>query len=192
MKKLIGGLCLTVAAGAAIAGITGASQDAAATKPVSAVLGGLERSSLFVSAAARVDLDRHADGARPWILFVPSDRALRSEGSAFLLETVLPAPANEERLAAVIGYHLVPGARFDAVASSGETTLHTASGQPLVLERLDATWRVDGHVAVLDTMSVGDGTVVVVDRLLWPSDPPRAASASSERGGPHSGREHGK
>jgi uncharacterized surface protein with fasciclin (FAS1) repeats len=103
------------------------------------------------------------------IAFLPSDKALVNEGSAFLLDNVLLTDANAGRLTDLVRHHIVR-ARRDAPKLNGRDQLQTLAGVPLVVTRVGTGLLVDCCAVVTDRIAAENGVVYVVDRLLWPRD----------------------
>jgi len=100
-----------------------------------------------------------------FIVFVPSDRALANEGSAFLLDSVLLTDANAGRLADLVRHHIVR-ASGGAIAPGGNDELQTLAEVPLALVRVGGGLVVAGYAVVTDRIATGNGVVYIVDRLL--------------------------
>ncbi len=127
-----------------------------------------ERLTMFANALEQSGVERSIGPSEEWTLFVPSDVALRNEGSAFLLEIVLLAEGNAERLGDVVGHHLLRGQRLDLGVQAESLVATSAAGTPLVIEPVGAGTRIDGHAIVVDRVDAGSGVIYVIDRILWP------------------------
>ncbi len=167
MRKLIA-LALVVASTAG--GLSAlAKVGSAPDTPVdvaSAVRGSGEL-GLFAGVLRDTDVNATLRSDSGWTLFVPSDSALRNEGAAFLLEEVLRAPANAGRLLDLAKSHVVKGT-LSARELEDRVDVPTLAGARLSIERVGEGLRVGGHAMVVDRVETANGTVYVVDRLLWP------------------------
>ncbi len=167
MRRMAIAGVLTSAALVAAAGAAQRPANAPSASVADAVAGDA-RLSLFAGALRQSEVGATVEREEAWTLFAPADRALRNEGSAFLLETVLVVPENGERLDDVLGHHLVRGTRLDLDADPESEVVTSASGTALAFERVGSGLRIDGHAVVIDRIDAGKGVVYVIDRMLWP------------------------
>ena len=114
-----------------------------------------------------------ASGLRPAIgqqgaftLFLPSDEVLEREGSAELLRGVYLTPGNRARLADLLAYHIVPGQKI-TLAATDPFDVTTLSGDILSIERDGERSLLNGHIAVIRSIDLGDAVVHLVSGLLW-------------------------
>jgi len=141
-----------------------------------------KRVSLFARAADRAGLTAALKGPGRYVLFIPSDKAMANEGSAFLLKSVLLTEQNAGRLADLVRHHVI---RAEAsVDLAGDVDLQTLAGVPLEVARVGNGHLVAGHAAIVDRIEADNGVIYVVDRLLWPRDPrwESGASVTAKRG----------
>ncbi|HEX9906426.1 MAG TPA: fasciclin domain-containing protein [Propylenella sp.] len=100
-------------------------------------------------------------------LFLVSDKAMRDEGSAFLLEKVLLTKYNQGRLFELMSYHV----SFDSLLLpdeiQGEVKVSTSSEACLPVYRLGTGIRVGPEAVVTGVKRIDSGIVYVIDRLLW-------------------------
>ncbi len=122
---------------------------------------------LFAGVLRDADVNAILQRDQGWTLFVPSDSALRNEGSAFLLEDVLRTPANAGRLLDLAQSHVVRGT-LEARDLEDRVHVPTLAGARLSIERVGDGLRVGGHAMVVDRIETANGMIYVVDRLLWP------------------------
>jgi uncharacterized surface protein with fasciclin (FAS1) repeats len=100
-------------------------------------------------------------------MFMPSDEALKNEGTAFLLDTVLIAKRNKQRLDHVMSYriyfdeHLVP----EAIST---LELRARNGECLLVYRAGTAIRVGPEAVVTKHLPADNGIIFVIDRLLLP------------------------
>ncbi len=125
-----------------------------------------EQVRIFESAFELAGLKPLVDEGKSFTLFVPSDFALRIEGTAGLLQGVYATPRNRERLIDLMHYHYVPDRKLD-LASIDATEVRTQSGEALSLERRGYDIFLNGHIRVMDSIDLGRGTVHIVSGLLW-------------------------
>jgi len=100
-------------------------------------------------------------------LFVVSDKAMRDEGSAFLLEKVLVTRYNQQRLLNFMSYHTYFGAPLLQNDILREISLNPGTGPCLTVYRAGTSIRVGPESVVTDVKLVDSGIIYVIDRLLW-------------------------
>jgi len=100
-------------------------------------------------------------------LFLISDKALRDEGSAFLLGTVYMTNGSRRSLFNLMSYHVSFGAPLLPDEISHEVKLGMSEGACLPVWKLGAGIRVGPEAVVTDVQRVDNGVVYVIDRLLW-------------------------
>jgi uncharacterized surface protein with fasciclin (FAS1) repeats len=122
---------------------------------------------IFSAALKRADLWDRITSELGVTLFLISDRAMRAEGSAFLLGDVLVTPSNQERLVDLIAYHVSFAGPLPPEDIGGEVMLRTSGGACLAVFRLGTGLRVGPEAVVVDVKHVDTGIVYVIDRLLW-------------------------
>lgn len=122
---------------------------------------------LFARAAVKTGLDGMLKGPGRFILFIPTDRALAAEGSAFLLDRVLLTESNAGRLADLVRHHVVRTGN-QGPQLPGDVELNTLADVPLAVTHVGHGLMVDGHAAVTGRIVADNGVIYIVDRLLWP------------------------
>jgi uncharacterized surface protein with fasciclin (FAS1) repeats len=100
-------------------------------------------------------------------LFVVSDKAMRDEGSAFLLEKVLATRYNQQRLLKLMSYHVYFGTPLFPGNIQREVKLNSGSGSCLSVYRSGTGIRIGPEAVVTDVKVVDGGIIYVIDRLLW-------------------------
>lgn len=136
-----------------------------AARPLAEVMGSGEF-ELFSTALKRSGLWDRITSRDGITLFVVPDKALRDEGSAFLLDKVLLTSTNQQRLWDLLSYHLGVGVLLpDDV--QGELRLMTGATGCLSLARHGSGIRVGPEAVVTDVRRFDGGIVYVIDRLLW-------------------------
>ncbi len=125
--------------------------------------------STLLAAVQAADLGDTLAGAGPYTVFAPTDEAFAAlpEGT---LETLLE-PMNQEQLAGILTYHVVPGEVMAADVTSGE--VETANGATFTVEVTDGTVTItDGQgneAQVVQTDIVAsNGVIHVIDAVLLP------------------------
>jgi uncharacterized surface protein with fasciclin (FAS1) repeats len=121
---------------------------------------------LFVAALKQTPLWNMLQQEQSVTLFLPTDQALRHEGSAFLLEHVLITPSNQERLQEVLSYHVYPGVQLDREAVR-DANLHSLRGACFPLYRSGSGLRIGPEAVVTKHITADNGGIFVIDRLLW-------------------------
>jgi uncharacterized surface protein with fasciclin (FAS1) repeats len=129
-----------------------------------------DRLTVFTGALEQAGMADILKQEGPYILFVPSDRAMANEGSAFLLSGVLLTPVNAGRLKDLLSYHIVPAERLDAEGINDED-LATMRGAPVHVTRYGNARMVNGWAAVTERRQADNGVIYVIDRLLIPTSP---------------------
>ena len=100
-------------------------------------------------------------------LFAISDKALRDEGSAFLLEKVLLTQHNQQRLRNLMLYHVYFGMPLLSNDIQREVRFGAETGPCLSVSRSGSGIRVGPEAVVTDVKQVNSGIIYVIDRLLW-------------------------
>jgi len=147
-----------------------------------------ERTTLFARAVVKAGLNEVLKEPGPFIVFIPSDKAMTNEGSAFLLNGVLLTEPNAGRLADLVRHHVVRASRR-TLELAGDIELQTLANVPLNVARVGTGIIVGRRAAVTDRLVADNGVAYIVDRLLWPRDlkwEPDASSVSQPP--PHVGR----
>jgi uncharacterized surface protein with fasciclin (FAS1) repeats len=149
--------------------IIGSVPGQAVSADLSEAISSDERITLFANAAAKAGFCEILQEPGPFILFIPSDSALASEGSAFLLTSVLLAESNSERLADLIRHH-VARAQGRSVELANDVELQTLADVPLDVTRVGTGTIVGRRAAVTGRIVADNGVAYIVDRLLWPRE----------------------
>ncbi len=125
-----------------------------------------EHVRIFETAFELAGLEPLVDESKSFTLFVPSDLALRLEGTAGLLQGVYATPRNRERLIDLMHYHYVPDRKLD-LASVDSTQVRTQIGEALSIERRGDDIVLNGHIRVTESIDLGHGAIHIVSGLLW-------------------------
>ncbi len=117
--------------------------------------------SVFAEALEQSGVLNGLDSRMKYTMFVPADSALAAEGSKYLLETVLVAEGNEQRLQQVLSYHIVEGeVGFET------RTVPTIDGSCLDLAVDGDKISVGLESQVLSSEIKGNFTIYQVDRMV--------------------------
>ena len=100
-------------------------------------------------------------------LFFVSDKTMRDEGSAFLLEKVLITRYNQQLLLKLMSYHVYFGAPLFPDNIQREMKLDPGMGSCLSVDRSGTGIRVGPEAVVTGSKSVDGGVIYVIDKLLW-------------------------
>jgi transforming growth factor-beta-induced protein len=99
----------------------------------------------------------------PFTVFAPTDAAFAAVPQA-TLNALLADPA---ALAAVLGYHVVPGL-VEASQAVTLTSAQTVNGKPLPITFTNGVVRVDGVRVVATDVRASSGIIHVIDAVLIP------------------------
>lgn len=117
--------------------------------------------SIFLSALKQSDHWDSISNSEARTIFVPTNDALRSEGSAFLLEVVLGKPENKERLDQLIAIHM----RHSIV---DQKFLKPMANNNCFDLSMDAeSMKIGSQTNVTGIVKVADGMIYFIDHLLW-------------------------
>lgn len=118
----------------------------------------------LVGALEATGLDETLSGDGPFTVFAPTDNAFA------ILPEGLVASLSTEDLAALLGYHVVPGA-VDAATVVTLTEATSAEGSPIFIQVENGTVVLDGRVQVIVTdIPASNGIIHVVDAVLIPGN----------------------
>jgi uncharacterized surface protein with fasciclin (FAS1) repeats len=124
----------------------------------------------LLAAVEAADLGETLSGEGPFTVFAPTDDAFAAlpEGT---VESLLE-PENQDQLAAILTYHVVPGRIMAADVTSGEVT--TVNGETFTIEATDDGVTItDGQGNTADVtatdVEASNGVIHVVDAVLLPA-----------------------
>lgn len=182
-KSKVGGLVAVVALAGQAWGQASTQRVCEATqdKPAQAVLAsyvvvaddivdvaaGAGQFKTLLAAAEAAGLVDALRSAGPMTVFAPTDEAF-SKLPAGTVESLL-RPENRSKLAAILTYHVVPGAIPSSRVGrmSGATTLN---GQRVEFVRGAEGIRVDGAGIISADIEASNGVIHVIDRVILPTD----------------------
>jgi uncharacterized surface protein with fasciclin (FAS1) repeats len=147
------------------------SAPAEATETITEIVAGNEDFSTLLAAVEAADLGETLAGEGPFTVFAPTDEAFAAlpEGT---LDTLLE-PKNQDQLAAILTYHVVPAEVMAADVESGEVT--TVNGAAFTVEVSDEGVSItdgQGNVAQVTATDIvaSNGVIHVIDAVLLPPD----------------------
>jgi uncharacterized surface protein with fasciclin (FAS1) repeats len=128
------------------------------------------RFSTFVTALDTVGLTPNLEQQGPFTVFVPPNSAFSGTARA------LYAPASHDRLQDVLLYHVLDeNLTPEELRRSDSLRIGTLEGDPVTIYRKNGQLVVNGVPLVNTSVTVGNGTVYVLDGAL---NPPVEATAS--------------
>ena len=146
-----------------------AATSSAPTQTITDIVAGNEDFSTLLAAVQAADLGDTLAGEGPYTVFAPTDEAFAAlpEGT---LDTLLE-PENQDQLAAILTYHVVPGEVMAADVTSGEVT--TVEGSTITIDVSDAGVTItdgQGNTAnvVQTDIEASNGVIHVIDAVLLP------------------------
>lgn len=173
---LLAGCLLALALGVAACGddddeaTTGAATEQAegggATGNIVAVAAETPDLSTLVEAVTAAGLVETLEEPGPYTVFAPTNEAFGALGNT--LETLLE-PANEEELAEILTYHVVPGELTASELSDGQQ-LETVQGDSLEVKVDGEEVTVNGAKVSLPDVEASNGVVHVIDEVLTPPE----------------------
>ncbi len=118
----------------------------------------------LLAAAEAADLVETLKGEGPFTVFAPTDDAFAAlpEGT---VESLL-LPENKDQLAAILTYHVVPGAVMAADLTDGMTAT-TVEGQDVTFMVGDTVMVNDATVTTPD-IAASNGVIHVIDAVIMP------------------------
>jgi uncharacterized surface protein with fasciclin (FAS1) repeats len=146
------------------------SSPAMTEETITDIVAGNEDFSTLLSAVQAADLGDTLAGEGPYTVFAPTNEAFAAlpEGT---LKTLLK-PKNQDQLAAILTYHVVPGEILAADVSSGEVT--TVNGESFMVETTDGGVTItdgQGNEATVTSTDIvaSNGVIHVIDAALVPA-----------------------
>jgi uncharacterized surface protein with fasciclin (FAS1) repeats len=116
----------------------------------------------LVAALEKADLVDTLKGKGPYTVFAPTDAAFAKlpQGA---LEDLLK---DQEKLAAVLTYHVVPGKVMSADVKPGKVT--TVQGQPLTVAMKNGGVTVNDARVIKTDVTASNGVIHVIDSVVLP------------------------
>ncbi|NEP19069.1 MAG: fasciclin domain-containing protein [Leptolyngbya sp. SIO4C1] len=146
--------------------------------------GSSEYFEILTAAIEAADLTETLSGEGPFTVFAPTDEAFEAlpEG---MLETLL-LPENQEMLAKVLTYHVVPDAVLSEGLSEGE--IATVEGSDIVVSLEESLLKINDASVLLADVEASNGIIHVIDQVILPPDLaaqlPESAPVSEEMSAP--------
>jgi uncharacterized surface protein with fasciclin (FAS1) repeats len=122
--------------------------------------------STLVEAVVAAELVETLEEPGPYTVFAPTNEAFEALGGT--LETLLE-PANQDELAEILTYHVVPGELTSSELSDGQM-LETVQGESLEVEVGEAGVTVNGAAVAIPDVEASNGIVHVIDEVLLPPE----------------------
>lgn len=120
--------------------------------------------STLVEALTAAELAETLEGPGPYTVFAPTNQAFEALGGT--LDTLLE-PKNQEELAEILTYHVVPGELTSSELSDGQM-LETVQGDSLEVKIDGEEVTVNGATVVSPDVEASNGVVHVIDEVLLP------------------------
>jgi uncharacterized surface protein with fasciclin (FAS1) repeats len=145
-------------AGAALALVSSAALTADLVETAVAA----DQFKTLVSALEKADLVDTLKGAGPYTVFAPTDAAFAKLPKG-ALENLLK---DQDKLAAVLTYHVVPGKVMAADVKPGE--VKTVQGQTLTLATKNGGVMVNDARVIKTDVTASNGVIHVIDSVVLP------------------------
>lgn len=137
-------------------------------EPIADILQTAKGAGIFNTLLAAVDaagLTATLQGDGPFTVFAPTDDAF----AAIDPDALNALLANPPALAAILAYHVVPGA-FTAAEVLASSTLATVNGADAVISLdSDGNPRIDDAIIIATDIGARNGIVHVIDRVIFPN-----------------------
>jgi uncharacterized surface protein with fasciclin (FAS1) repeats len=126
-----------------------------------------EQFSTLVAAIQAADLAEVLSGEGPFTVFAPTNAAFAKlpDGT---VETLL-LPENKERLAAILTYHVVPGA-IHAKDVTGTSKVKTVEGSEVEVKRAGDVVTIDNATVTTADIEASNGVIHVIDTVILPAE----------------------
>jgi uncharacterized surface protein with fasciclin (FAS1) repeats len=151
ITRLLAGAALAVASSAALAADLVETATAA------------DQFKTLIAALEKADLVDTLKGTGPYTVFAPTDAAFAKLPKG-ALEDLLK---DQEKLAAVLTYHVVPGKVMSADVKPGK--VKTVQGQSLTLATRNGGVTVDEARVIKTDVTASNGVIHVIDSVVLPN-----------------------
>jgi uncharacterized surface protein with fasciclin (FAS1) repeats len=148
-----------VLAGAALALASSAALAADIVETAAAA----DQFKTLVAALQKADLVDTLKGAGPYTVFAPTDAAFAKLPKGALDDLL----KDQEKLAAVLTYHVVPGKVMSADVKPGK--VKTVQGQSLTLAAKNGAVMVDEARVIKTDITASNGVIHVIDSVVLPN-----------------------
>ncbi|MEX0973715.1 MAG: fasciclin domain-containing protein [Solirubrobacterales bacterium] len=122
--------------------------------------------STLVEALTVAELAKTLEGPGPYTVFAPTNAAFEALGGT--LNTLLK-PANQDELAEILTYHVVPGELTASELGNGQM-LETIQGDSLEVKIDGEEVTVNGATVQTPDVDASNGVVHVIDEVLTPPE----------------------
>ena len=119
----------------------------------------------LAAALTAADLVGTLKGKGPFTVFAPTDEAF-AKLPAGTIDNLLK-PENKAKLAAILTYHVVPGAVMAAQAATLPSA-KTVNGASLTIHAMDGKVMVDNATVVKADIACSNGVIHVIDTVVMP------------------------
>ena len=142
----------------------------ASAKTITAIASSNKDFSTLVAAIGAAGLGETLSGKGPFTVFAPTNEAFAALPDGTLDSLLLPA--NKDKLAAILTYHVVPGTIMAADVTSGEVT--TVNGQTFTIDAMGGAVTItdaNGNTAKVTSTDIvaSNGVIHVIDAVLLPA-----------------------
>ncbi|HSL11247.1 MAG TPA: fasciclin domain-containing protein [Actinomycetota bacterium] len=142
-----------------------------ASDTITDLVAGDERFSTLLAAVEAADLGETLAGEGPFTVFAPTNEAFEALPQGTLDDLLMPE--NQEALAGILTYHVVPAEVMAADVASGE--VETVNGAAFEIEVADAGVTITdgqgGTATVVETdIAASNGVIHVIDAVLLPPE----------------------
>ena len=133
---------------------------------VADIIAGSEDHETLEAALVAAGLDDDLDGEGSFTVFAPTDAAFEMLPDGAL--EFLLMEANQDSLAAILNYHVVPGDTMAADLMDGMMLPTLSEGDSLFIRIMGETVMVNGAMITMADMEASNGVVHVIDAVLMP------------------------
>ncbi|NQT18233.1 MAG: fasciclin domain-containing protein [Planctomycetes bacterium] len=119
----------------------------------------------FVAALRAADMAPTLEGEGPFTVFAPSNRAFEKLPPG-MLDSLLQ-PANKDKLAGILKYHVVQG-EYTADKISKMSSLPTLAGEPLSILVKDGKITISGATVIERNIGCSNGVIHMIDMVIMP------------------------
>lgn len=134
---------------------------------------------VFLAAARSASMIELLQGAGPFTVFAPTDKAFAKFPRSTLAR--LMKPAHRELLVKVVGYHLALGAVRSRALAGKRFRAKTHAGSDLRIDGVGDAILVNSAPIVLPDLVASNGVLHGIDHVLWPK--PAQTQTMSAAGG---------
>ena len=148
-----------------------ADESPASSETITDIVAGNPEFSTLLAAVEAAGLAETLSGDGPFTVFAPTDAAF-AELPAETLEALLQ-PANQDQLAAILTYHVVPAEVMAADVEAGEVPTVNSAPFTVALDGggVEITDGQGNQANVTETdIDASNGVVHVIDSVLLPAD----------------------